>query len=338
MLLILLLAYITGFGGLTSADHDQYVSIYKSYTSFSDISISIFSLLGKDAAYEIGYMTLMILCNIIDLGEAGFFFVVALIVNGSIIYYVYKHRLPVLALWAVFVSGFIALQTNLIRQSLALAIIFFFIDSLSNGKYIKYIIGVILASLFHTSALLFILFIPICFIKTERGQIILNFVLIGIVFFSVLVALGLIKFDVLSLLNNMETYGRYMSTENDVGTSRKIAHSIIFTTVAVFICLLFGKQDKQAATMLCVAAFISNIAIVYPNLARLKCYFITLGYISLIQYFDIKQYSKKQEVTLMSSIGLVFSLYFISVILKSFVFTETPQIFQETYSLDQFFK
>lgn len=337
-LLVLLLAFITGFGGLTTADHSQYVSIYKSYTSFSDFEFSFSTFFGRDNAYESGFILLMIICNLIGLDEAGFFFVVALIINGAIIRYVYKQKMPVWTLWAVFVSGIIAVQTNLIRQSLALAIILFFFDALSEGKYIKYIIGVVLASLFHTSALFFLLFIPLCFIKSEKGQIVLNFVLLGLLFFSVLIATGLKQFDVLSLVDQIATYEKYLSADNDVGASQRIAHSLIFTSLSLLVCLLFGKVDKNAATMICMAAVISNIAVSYPNVGRLKCYFITLGYMALVQYFGSKQYAQKYEKAVINGIQIVFTLYFISVILRTFVFTDAPPVFQEVYSLDKFFK
>lgn len=337
-LLVLLLAFITGFGGLTTADHSQYVSIYKSYTSFSDFEFSFSTFFGRDNAYESGFILLMIICNLIGLDEAGFFFVVALIINGAIIRYVYKQKMPVWTLWAVFVSGIIAVQTNLIRQSLALAIILFFFDALFEGKYIKYIIGVVLASLFHSSALFFLLFIPLCFIKSEKGQIVLNFVLLGLLIFSVLIATGLIQFDVLSLVDQIATYEKYLSADNDVGASQRIAHSLIFTSLSLLVCLLFGKVDKNAATMICMAAVISNIAVSYPNVGRLKCYFITLGYMALVQYFGSKQYAQKYEKAVINGIQIVFTLYFISVILRTFVFTDAPPVFQEVYSLDKFFK
>lgn len=338
VLLVVLLAYITGFGGITTTDHEQYVSIYKSYTSFEALDFSFPSLMGKESAYESGYILLMILCNIFGLGEAGFFFVVALIINGSLIYYIYKHKLPVFTLWAVFVSGFISVQTNLIRQSLALAVIILFIDCLSDCKYLKFIIGVLLASLFHTSALFFLLFIPVCFIKDDIGQRFLNYTLIGLVLVSVLIALGFIHFDLLSLMDNLALYEQYLTTDNDVGGAQKIAHSIIFTAVSLLVCSLYGKIDKQAAVLLCFAAIISNVSVAYPNLERFKCYFVTLGYISLIRYFDLKQYTKKYEVTIMSGLRLLFSLYFISVILRTFLFTDNPPIFSKHYSFDKFFK
>lgn len=338
ILLIILLAYITGFGGLTTSDHGQYVSIYKSYTSFADFEFSHPLLIGSDSAYESGYILLMIFCNIMGLGEAGFFFVIALIINGSLVYYIYRHKLPDVAIWAVFVSGFISIQTNIIRQSLALAIILLFIDCLSDGKYLKYIIGVALASLFHTSALFFLLFLPICFIKSEFGQNILNFVLIGLVIISLLIAFGLIKFDLLALMDSFSVYEKYLNTDNDVGGAQRLAHSVIFTVVSLLICLLYGRIDKQAAVLICFAAIVSNVAIAYPNLERFKCYFITLGYISLVRYFDLKQYTKKYEIAIMRGLRIVFAIYFISVISRTFIFTNEPPIFKEHYSFDKFFK
>lgn len=89
VLLVILLAFITGFGGLTAADHSQYAEAYKVYNSFDNFELSFSSLLGRVAAYESGFMLLMILCNAIGLGEAGFFFVVAFFVlkAGAAAYY-----------------------------------------------------------------------------------------------------------------------------------------------------------------------------------------------------------------------------------------------------------
>lgn len=338
VLLVILLAFITGFGGLTAADHSQYAEAYKVYNSFDNFELSFSSLLGRVAAYESGFMLLMILCNAIGLGEAGFFFVVALFVNGALIYYIYKHKLPVVALWAVFVSGFIGLQTNLIRQSLALAIILLFLDNLSEGKILKYLLGVLLASMFHTSAFLFLILLPICFIKTENGIKVLNTILIGLVFISIFIWFGIIEVNILSYIDIIEAYEKYMSADNEVGGSQRIAHSVIFTGVSLLVSFLYGKLDIKSATIISLAAIVSNISMAYPNFERLKCYFVTLGYISLVQYFDITQYKNKQDKVIVKSVYVIFALYFVLVILRTYWITETPPVFGEVYSFDKFFK
>ena len=64
--------------------------------------------------------------------------------------------LKVFVVWGVFfyLTGQLALAMNIIRQATAVTIVLYAYSFLYQNKYIKYLIWIVIASLFHTSALI----------------------------------------------------------------------------------------------------------------------------------------------------------------------------------------
>lgn len=77
-----------------------------------------------------------------------------------------------------------------IRQGLAISIIIYGIHFLNDKKYIKYSLSVIVATLFHTSAIVSFLFIPLYIIINKKNLLIIIGVVTGIV---VVVLYGIVK-------------------------------------------------------------------------------------------------------------------------------------------------
>ncbi len=77
-----------------------------------------------------------------------------------------------------------AANMNLMRQALAASFILLAIPCLMNGRYLKYLFAVVLASLFHSSALVMLVLLPLSFVEPGRKTIIAYFAVTAAMFMT----------------------------------------------------------------------------------------------------------------------------------------------------------
>lgn len=296
--LIFLMSFIALRNGYIATDHDGYADFYSSADAMSFQTFSsFFEYQFNSRDMEFGYLMLNIICKNIGLSETTFFFVIALLVNGLAVRYVYRLKYPFLSFIGLICANFLFGQANLVRQYIAAVIIFSFIDCLSERKWLKYVLGVLLASTVHLSALLFLVLIPLCFINTDRGNIILQYVSVGALAFSLLVAFGIINLDFLFFLDLSGGLSRYQNyiidDENRMGTSFSASTAIIRTGVAVYILAFRYWENIQYAIIIVFSAIIVNISLSLPNASRLFAFFSPLFYMYMVQYICIPPTSSR---------------------------------------------
>lgn len=124
---------------------------------FENISIT------KDLSYfsprfEIGYVYLNKILSLISYNPQ-----IILIVTSSLIMYGFMRfikkysKIPMLSVFMFFSLGYYGMTMNTIRLNLAIVLILFSYDFLKKNKLFKFIIIVILASLFHRTAIVFLI-------------------------------------------------------------------------------------------------------------------------------------------------------------------------------------
>ena len=351
ILLILVISFISGFGGIASTDHYNYAESYRMFANDGfHLQLSNIIDLSRNG-FEVGYSFLMLLCHKIGLGEAGFFMVVAIITNTMPVLYLYKHSYPVLSIIALFfVFGYMGQQTNLVRQYLAIGIMFGFLDSLFEGNLPKYLLGVVIASMFHFSAFIYLLLIPIYFIRSSKTLILLKFVLLSLLAVSIVMAFGFIHLDVLRLVNLTDRYAIYSTTDNTMGITLSISFAVIFSSLSIITIVFSLNINIKYLSIISIAAIMSNISFPYPNLARLVAYFSAFATIYFIQYLDPSLYhfhlstiqngravrnNKVDHILFFFRYGIV--LYSIFVLVRIYMFSDLP-LMSEMYSLSDLFQ
>lgn len=341
--LAILLAYITGFGGVGAEDHAAYARMYNEvYTYFHDLGeYTLSSLFRSGYAIESGYILLNVLCHSIGLGEAGFFFVVALFVNGAAVHHIYKHSLPVLSIMALlFISAFMSQQANLVRQFLALGVLMCFIDYLADRKnWWKYLLGVLLAAQFHTSAFFFLIILPISFIKSTRAKMYLRITLVSLIVISILIGIGLVSFNFLSIFDFITAYESRFTSANTVASNMNIIPALIVTLPALYILFDSRLYNKNIIfiTFISMTAIFANFGFAYPNLRRMYWYFEPLAYIYLVQYLDLNLYAAGDKRFYASMVRYAVIAFGVYMILKSYIFNPNQLLMSTTYTFNQFF-
>ncbi|MGE7614592.1 EpsG family protein [Paenibacillus sp. NPDC101420] len=134
-------------------------------------------------------------------------------------------------------TGQLFVSFNLVRQTIAAMIIMFAFRYITRKNIIKYAIGVIIASLFHTSA---IIFIPLYFLKNINLNIrrVVTLVILGIMLYF---------FNIISLINYFFVPDKYMSLLGsilDYNPNPGIG-ALFYISIALILSLKTGQKDSD---------------------------------------------------------------------------------------------
>lgn len=201
-LLILFLIVITGFRGYeVGIDTPNYIETWDE------------TIFGIPVYSEIGFQWLMLLLQKFTLNPTSLFVSCSTIIFTFLIIRLWDFRQ--IASFTIMIAVLYMLvlmrSMNIMRQYCAIAIVFFSTRYLFQKGYLKFILGVIVATLFHTSSLLAISFLGFELLQWKQ----LSFRKKA--FFILLIAIGVsLSVIVFSFINSK--YGNYFEqTEVDLG-------------------------------------------------------------------------------------------------------------------------
>lgn len=278
-LLVITLSYVVSFGSAISTDHYAYVDAYQDSKGMdlSDINILSFGRSAVGLGYEPGYMLLSIAGHFFKLGFPGYLFCILSCVNLVYVIFAYRHKYPVLSLFFFVLSNIFILETNLVRQSMAMAVVFFSYSFIHNKRFIPSFFLILLGVTFHISA---IVLIPISLFAIldidEHKKIIYNFALVIWVLSLIVGITGItIPSDFVFIGGDTTTYyDKYYSNSNDTGMEGTF--DFVLNCAVFFILSSFRKECSIYKIFLLFGVTISNVSMAIPNLSRLALYFTTL--------------------------------------------------------------
>ena len=179
----ILLYLVSAFRGNTvGGDLVNYLNNFHELSSTP--FVKIFEL--KYSNYEIGY-TLLIKCLTFISSNERVYFLITPILSLFGIYSLIKNfsPIPIISVLVYMALGFYTNSFNNVRQSIAIGIVCFSFPYLVNHRFSKFVICVLLASLFHKSAIFYILIYPFTKINLTTKKFYLILVSGTIFFFSV---------------------------------------------------------------------------------------------------------------------------------------------------------
>ncbi len=212
-----------------------YIPTFKKVCNYSwDEIFTLFE--GKD----IGFYIVEKLFTYISDDPYAFIFVVSLFIVGSYTLFVYRYSAqPVISFFVYFALGYYTAGFQLIRHMLSISILLFAYPYILNKKPIKFILIVLLASTFHSSALVFLLAYPLAFARIGWKQW-----LIVVATVVVSYAFGSRVFTMLEgLLGDSDRYGKF--TTGDYGTEMSIVGFLIILCVYVASYITIGKRKRR---------------------------------------------------------------------------------------------
>lgn len=151
----------------------------------------------------------------------------------------------------VYLTLFYLTSLSIIRQGLAMAIIMFSFHYIVEKKYLKYIIGCFIASMFHSSALIAMSFIPL-YVLSNKKSLIPLFLTIAVSSFSVY------KIAVMLLFTEYERYIEDLDAYS--GGSLIMLFMVMFMAVIFLWVKKYGDRIDYKMTLIpllgCVIPFI----------------------------------------------------------------------------------
>lgn len=190
-------------------------------------------------------------------------------------YFTYHSKGNVLITYLLFIClRMYSFTLSGLRQAMAMGFVWIAFVFLMQNKKWRFLIFVLIASLFHASAIAFLLAFPLIYIKEEK------IVLVSTFFISLInfVTGDKIVYYMSELLFSRR-FEDYIDTAIETGTSFSTTF-ILYILMLLIILLFFSKvkkQDEKAVgkfNLMCVGIMFSFIAQGFPNMFRIAYYFI----------------------------------------------------------------
>lgn len=218
-------------------DTESYLHIYSwvsEYNSLKDLLLSSLTL-----TVEHGYLAINWFCFKVFAHYQSILIISSIIIYWGFYRFIKGHSYSLLLSFAIFF--FLGLSDNcmnIVRQCIATVIILYSYEFIIKQKKKKFFVAVIIACLFHRSAIIFLPAWWICNYTFNKKAVIITL-------FSSLGLLGLLRCGNSLLFSVMGDYANYMSDDYEYSAGGKIApliNMIMYATIFVF-C---NKQIRAA--------------------------------------------------------------------------------------------
>lgn len=233
------------------------------YYSYVDIFNNITN--DQDTKMEMGFYLLNRLLIVFGIPIEGLFILVSFL-TYLFVFSSYTIRYAAIFHFLYF-SLFYFTNFTFIRSDLAIAIVLFSICTyVNNGKIIRYVIWILIASLFHKSAIIFLPLVfcdlKICRALLMKTRVLIDILLILIFVFSANIIILIIDSNVLEILGYQQ-YARdgHFSTPMEVGTGLGILVKFLLLLVGIVFSRRFIEINPRniifVVLAICCALFLS---------------------------------------------------------------------------------
>ena len=193
-----------------------------------------------------------------------------------------------------------------LRQSVAMAIILFSLKFIYDRKLLKFLLLVLLATLFHQSALVFLIVYPLYNLKVTK----IHFLIIGISFFMCTVMPARVKQFIGFFVEDSRFEDYLEGRENMYSLSGFLLLFIIFA-----FCYMFKDEEIMKEPQNQFLYTLSMLGLVFQSAAGLVAemfrvsYYFNMFNMLLVANVSVAVYDKK-KIAVKSALILVFAAYF----------------------------
>ncbi len=287
-------------------DYMAYLEKFEFINSFSNFNIDEFKIKGT----ELGWIYL----NWI-FGPTGFFSLVATLaaLNTFILYKFVKKYVPSIFYWfAIFLYTFqpdsMLILSSSMRQSIGVMLFLFAIDFLLEKKFLKYSLTIILASLFHTSA---IVLLPLVFLSYFNWKVKFSHIFIVLSLFIIPI---IYRFNLFYQINIfISQYFDFYSVYTNEGI-REISPGLGFAlNILIYMIFIYYARNDSSNThntlykIAIISLLLIPISFTISLITRINFYFLpVMMAVFPIAFNRIKeQYIKTAYI----SVIILFTLY-----------------------------
>lgn len=264
----------------------------------------------KDLEY--GYVLLMRFIGLFTKNPQIAILVVAFITVTPVIITIFKRsEMPWLSVLLFFLLGIMGDQMNILRQSIAMVIVFTGSKFLLDRKVIKYIIIVLIATLFHKTAVFALIIIPFLYIPV-------NNLLIAVIMFLAVLVTALFPY-LLGIIGKLfPQYASYLdSTYFDGSGWLGSTFSLLILIITLFLMMYYTQVPLNRGLV-----FTFNL---YNGISKPKTYAFEWAFIILIAGGIVA--IAANIVSRITSYYIMFMLLFYPKIAKSIEFKPARNMF-----------
>lgn len=260
-------------------DYPGYLSFFLEINSYKNIDFKYVNIKG----FEYGWLFLNLLFGKL-FGKIGFFVLTAALAafTSITLYKFIKKYVPSQYFWFAIFYYVFNFETMLIlcsamRQAVAITFFILAFDYLANKKLAKYLVLILIASMFHSSAiyLLLLYMINIVNIRVNKTQI----VLLLVVFASAMTYQQFVKLQLFEftsvVLNFYSIYDKGEFGEISFGLGFAINLIILLTTLYI-LSTIKSNRSKLYSIIIVTSILIIPLSIVNPMTTRLNYFLLPI--------------------------------------------------------------
>lgn len=246
MLTFAIFTIMQGFRAYSiGTDTKHYIEIYNIINDSSWLEI----LSRKAVNIEIGFGALMKFMAIWNLPARYFLIIIAMIINGGFIYFIYKNsKNPLLSILIFMGTEFFTLSFTALRQMTAVVIILYAYMFIKEKKNIKAFLTIILASFFHTTALIFMPVILFNYIKINKKSLA---IIVGLFLVMQVIGMPIVQWGI-----ENTPYAKYLAMNVGSGGETQLLVMIIYTIIGI---VLYYKNEKKGTNNILILIMITSI-------------------------------------------------------------------------------
>lgn len=272
---IVLLALLAAFRSSTiGVDVSTYVIAVFNRVSASPSIIDVLTYSSVEQGYEaLAYLSSLILDDVHVFHFATEAIILLLVIAA---FSSYKKTASLTVAFIAFLFLYFATTLNIVRQSIAIAIVFYSSKYMFSKEYLKYVLGIVVAFFFHRSAIvaLMLLFIHVFLSKSEASK----FRTILVVLASVFV-IGfmntVISFGVeLNLFP--QQYSGYIGSEGNSSIASQILARLPLIGLGTILYSQMNNYNEMSKTLFCfliIDCILGCTSVVIGDASRISLYF-----------------------------------------------------------------
>ena len=273
---LILLAGLRGYS--VGADTKVYLSALEYYSSLPRKEI-LSAELVKPFVFEKGYFLLTKISAWLGLSKTTFLFIIAVLIYIPVFISIYHYsNAPYISILAYFALGFFSYSLGIFRQMIATSVVLCGINYIPQKKLVKYALCVVVASMFHTTAVATILIYIVYHIPIKKY---VNWILPMEIF-----CLVFGRKIVLFLVEIFPRYSNYVGGQYDVqsGTYLMLVLLNILLFASVYLHNRGCLENRLTISALSIAVMVQAVGYSMALLGRAVGFF---SYFSIFVFSDV---------------------------------------------------
>lgn len=294
---------ISGLRYNVGTDYEAYVGLYNRYSDYTLLEI-------LSTKTEFLFFVIIKLASLFNNYQATFFIMAFLTV--MITYFAIlnnKEKLSLGFMFFIYLFMYFTNSFNWIRQALAIAIILYSYKFIFERNWKKFTLAILIASLFHVSALLFW---PFYFVYSKEDNKKGKYIRWLYIILTIIVVLNYEKaVNMLSSISVFEDYAGY-TTELSAANREAVLNFIILAVILIFRKMLikYDERNELYIFFYIISTILTLIGYITPFAKRIAVYF-GISAIFILSSFPNIAKTKEQKIFIYFLISCYVIGYFI---------------------------